>query len=143
MVLSPRAVTFEMGDDAETWSGVSAVVIDRKVTRAVVDWSDDGPHVAFADAAEIEVRVRVTQSLDEASADGPAAGAEGTLRFIAAPGRAGTRRRRVSCACVVLSVSHEVSERRAGVRTIELVGVSADGGASDPVTVESAFEGVS
>ncbi|MEL7473967.1 MAG: hypothetical protein AAGK04_11680 [Planctomycetota bacterium] len=134
LVLSPRSVEF----GSETWPGVSAVAIDRRVTRSLVEWSDEGPHAAFADAPEVEVRVRVTQQLEEASADGPMAGASGSLSFVSAPGRSGARRRRVRVACVVMGVTHEVSERRAGVRTIELVGVSPDGGAADPVSVETA-----
>jgi len=136
LVLSPRLVRF----GAQEWSGVSSVVIDRRVTRAVVEFSDQGPHVAFADAAEVEVRVKVTQTVDEASADGPEAGAQAALSFVSAPGRTGAHRRKVSCSCVVLGVAHEVSERRAGVRTIELVAVSPDGGATEPVTVEAASE---
>lgn len=137
LVLSPREVRF----GGETWAGVASVAVDRRASRAVVEWSDAGPHAAFADVAEVEVRVRVTQHLDADASDGPEAGASGTLTFVTAPGRSGAHRRRVSAACVVLGVTHEVSERRAGVRTIELVAVSPDGGAGDPVSVEPAEEG--
>lgn len=136
LLLNPRRVTF----GGQAWHEVSAVTVDRKATREIIEWSDEGPHVVLADVAEQRVIIRVVQDVCAEDLGAPDVGVEGELVLHTAPASGDAGRKRVSASAVVLSVSHEVSLKRGAVRTVTLVAVSDDG-ASDPVTVESAIGG--
>lgn len=131
VVIRPAQVTF----GGEVWGAVDRVTIDRVGTRLVREWSDDGPHLVFADVAAQVVRARVTQALDQTTLTGPLPGELEELRVeLAAGGDEG--RRLVRFDAVVESVTHEVSGSRA-VRTVSLIAVS-DEGDEDPVRVSDA-----
>ena len=132
LVLNPRSVKF----GSVVWDEVTAVVVDRAAHRTVAEWGDLGPHAVVVDVPEQAVRVRVVRSVSRDDIDVPRPGEAATLVFYTAPAGNELRRRRVSCAAVVLDVSHELTATKA-VRTVILQAVSADGSA-DPVTVVDA-----
>lgn len=131
LALSPSSVKF----DDQDWPDVSLIAIDRVTTRPALEWSDRGPHPTFADAPEQRTDIKLVRSLVHDDTAAPRPGDAGTLVFHAGPG-ADSSRVRVSVACVVVAVRHEITGRSAA-RTVQLVGVSADG-AADPVIVSDA-----
>lgn len=128
LVLRPRAVSFA----GAAWPGVERLAIDRLAARTVREWSGDGPYPTLVDVPEQFVRVRVVQALDASALASPRPGDLGTLRVEVSPG-ADEGRRLVRVACVVESVTHEVSGARA-VRVVTLIAQSQDGD-DDPVVV--------
>jgi hypothetical protein len=136
LLLNPRVVKF----GGASWEGVAAVVIDRSAARLAEEWGDSGPYATFADVPEQRVRVRVVQELSGDDVGSPRPGDEGTLEFFTSPARSDGGRRRVSIACVVLGVEHEVSLKKGALRTVTLAAVSSDG-AADPVVVSDASDG--
>ena len=128
LILNPRQVTF----NSTTWPDVTLVSIDRTATRLALDWSDDGPHPTFADVPEQRIDVKVVADLSGSSVTPPIPGDEGELSFVTSPTASDGSRRRVTMTCIITGVSHEVSLKRPGVRTIDLVAISTDGH-TDPV----------
>lgn len=127
--INPSAVTFggEAIDHAES------VSIDREAVRAVEEYSDDGPHVVFADVPAQRVRVRLVRRLTGAGLGGFVPGDLGALRFRASA-NAGDGGSTVTVAqAVVRSVTHALSRSGEARQTIEFVAVSSDG-ATDPVS---------
>ena len=136
LILNPRSVKF----GAAVWDEVTAVVVDRAAHRTAAEWGDLGPHAVVVDVPEQSVRVRVVRSVSAGDIDVPRPGDAATLTFYTAPAGNELRRRRVSCAAVVLEVSHELSQGRAA-RTVTLQAVSGDG-AADPISVVDAPGGM-
>ena len=132
LILNPKSVKF----GAAVWDEVTAVVVDRAASRTVAEWGDLGPHAVAVDVPEQSVRVRVVRGVSAGDIDVPRPGDAATLTFYTSPAGNELRRRRVSCAAVVLGVSHELSQGRAA-RTVTLQAVSSDG-AADPISVVDA-----
>ncbi|MBM4108995.1 MAG: hypothetical protein FJ255_09355 [Phycisphaerae bacterium] len=133
LLLNPRRVRF----GSEAWEDVTAMVIDRRAARTVLEWSDEGPHAVLADVPRQRVGIRVVQQVAREDVSSPRPGDEALLVAYTSPAGSEGGRRRVSCFAVVVGVSHELSLSRGAVRTVELVAVSASGGA-DPIVVEDA-----
>ncbi|RMD63572.1 MAG: hypothetical protein D6824_05145, partial [Planctomycetota bacterium] len=57
LLLSPHRTTL-LG---KTLGGVQLVALDRRAPRLVREWSDLGPHLVFADAAEQLVQLRIVR----------------------------------------------------------------------------------
>lgn len=131
LALNPSLVKF--GD--QPWPDVSLIAIDRVTTRPALEWTDRGPHPAFADAPEQRVDVRIVCSLARDDIGAPRPGDRATLVFHTSPG-ADSSRVRVSLTGIVLSVRHEITGK-AAVRTVQLVALSSDG-AADPVSITDA-----
>ena len=131
LVLRPETVTFE----GDAWSGVDAVTIERSAARESVAFGDLGAFAAFADVPEQRVTVQLTGVAERAWADPVRPGDSGELVFEASLGRTDSGRSRVRVSCVVTRVKQDWRVGGA-VRTVTLVGVSPDGGAADPVTIE-------
>lgn len=138
LVMNPRSVSF----DGETLEDVTAVAIDRRGERVVVEWSDEGPHAVFADVPERRVVVCVTQEVARGDITGPAPGDEGELVLHTSPTSGHAARRRVSATVVITSVGHELSRKRGALRTIECVAISGDG-TTDPIEITPAEGGSS
>ena len=132
LILNPRSVKF----GGATWDDVTMVAVDREAHRHVQEWGDLGPHAVVVDVPEQRVRVRVVRNVGAGDIDVPRPGDAATLTLYTAPAGNELRRRRVSCAAVVLGVSHQLSSAGA-TRTVTLIAVSSDG-AADPVSVVDA-----
>lgn len=130
VIIKPSGVTF----GTQAWSDVTSVVIDREAEKAVVEWTDAGPHVAFADVPAQRVTVRVERPVaSPAEVDGPKPGDLQTLAVQWSRGVSSAADLVMTARCVALRVTHEVTGK--GVtRRVELVAVSTDG-ARDPVTI--------
>lgn len=133
LLLNPRRVRF----GSSLWEDVTALAIDRRADRTVLEWSDDGPHAVLADVPRQRINIRVVQQVAREDVSAPRPGDEALLIAYTSPTASEAGRKRVSCYAVVLAVSHELSLSRGAVRTVELVAVSASGGA-DPIVVEEA-----
>lgn len=129
-VLRPETVEF----NSEPWEGVTSVTVERSASSPVVEHGDLGPHPAFGDAPARTVTVQVTGSADRPWASRISPGDAGLLIFEASLGRTDSGRERVTVACMVTRVK-EAWSGDAATRAVTLVGISPDGGASDPVTV--------
>jgi hypothetical protein len=130
VIIKPTGVTFGV----QAWGDVTSVVIDREAEEEVVEWTDAGPHVAFADVVRQRVRVRVERSVGSPSeVDGPKPGEMQTLGVQWSRGHSSAAELAMTARCVVLRVTHEVTGKGA-TRRVELVAVSADG-VRDPVTI--------
>ncbi len=129
LLLNPRRVIFGNHE----WDNVGAVAIDRATSRAVLEWSDSGPHPVLADSPEQKTTVTVTMDLQRDDLASPRPGDTGVLALDTSPTGADLPRRRYTMTCVVTDVSHELSLRKGAVRTIRLVALSPDG-ATDPIS---------
>lgn len=127
--LNPRRVTI----GAESLDYVSSVVVDRRGERVVVEFSDEGPHVAFADIPEQRVVLRLERTVVSGGTGGLAPGDAGELSFVTAPTASTGVERRVTASVVVTNVTHTVDSKRGGRQVIECVAVSSDG-SSDPIS---------
>lgn len=138
LILNPRLVT--LGDSS--LRDVAGISIEREAKRLVTEFTDAGPHVAFADVPEQIVRATITQDLMDGVPDGPRPGESLALSFVSSPTGSDSARMRWSATGVVTECSHEIvaSGRNVGARrTIEMVLVSSNGSA-DPVVVATAGE---
>jgi hypothetical protein len=136
LILNPRRVTF----GSAVWEGVVAVTIDRAAHRAVEDFGDLGPYAVLVDVPEQRVRIGVVQEVARDDLGVPRPGDAGVLTLFTSPTASDAGRRKLSCAAVVLDVSHEVSIKKGAIRTVSLAAVSSDG-AADPVEITDASDG--
>lgn len=136
LVLNPRSVVF----GATEWEGVVAVSIDRAAHKTVEDFGDLGPYATLVDVPEQRVRIGIVQEVARDDLNLPRPGEAATLTLFTSPAASDAGRRRLSCAAVVLDVSHEVSIKKGTIRTVKLAAVSSDG-AADPVQVTDASDG--
>lgn len=133
LILNPRDVAFAGG----AWADVKLITINRRGTRVVIDWSDEGPHPTFADVPEQRTDITVVMDVQRGDIDGPRPGESGVLVFCTSPTTSSGQRRRVEIAGVITNVEHEVSIKGGAVRTVNLVAVSEDG-AEDPISISDA-----
>lgn len=137
LVLNPRLVKF----GAEVWEGVVSVAVDRAAHKHVLEWTDAGPHAVMADVPEQRVGVTLVQELTRESLVAPRPGDQAELVLFTSPVSSEASRRKVSMQAVVLRTTHDLSQKKGALRTIELVAVSSAGG-SDPITVTEAGAGI-
>lgn len=133
LILAPQLVRF----DTQEWADVTLIAIDRVAAREAVEWSDLGPHPAFADVPEQRTTIRIVRRLDRGDLASPTPGQAGALVFEVSPAATEAGKRAYSAQCVVLSVRHELIAGPKGpgaMQTIELVALSSDG-AAEPVAV--------
>ncbi|MEM9663201.1 MAG: hypothetical protein AAF937_12940 [Planctomycetota bacterium] len=131
LVLRPESVEL----DGVAWAGVESIAVERSASRELIEFGDIGPYAGFVDVPRRKVTVRVTRAADEGLADELELGEERSVSFVAAFG--GTDRGRVLATVggVVTRVSYE--SKPGGVKqVVTLAGVSPDGGAADPVSVQ-------
>ncbi len=120
-----------------TLPGVTMVSVDRTTTRLAEEWSDLGPHVVFADAAEQRVTVTVRRAAQ--GGEGlltPGAirpGAQGTLTLRVRASAGDAKGTTVSASVVVTGVEHSAGPTRGVEQTIRMAAVSSDG-ALDPIS---------
>ena len=134
VILNPTSVRFGDG----VLEGVSSVSIDRVAEREVVEWSDAGPHAAFADVPEQRINARIVQALPRGAIDAPRPGDMAMLSLVTQGDD--QSRVKVSANAVVTRVTHAVRDAIKGdgiTRTIELVLVSSDG-LADPIAITPA-----
>jgi hypothetical protein len=128
--LQPRRVTI----GGQELSHVGVVTVDRSADRVVVEHSDLGPHVAFADVPEQRVTIVLSRTLvNEGAAGSLRPGDSGTLSFRTAPSASDAQVREVTAEVVITAVKHEVSAKKGAMQTLECVAVSSDG-TSDPIS---------
>lgn len=136
LILNPRLVTL----GASTLRDVRAISISREAKRLTTEFTDAGPHVAFADVPEQIVRATITQDLMDGAPDGPRPGESLLLSFVSSPTGSDSGRLRWSATGVVTESSHDIvtGGREIGARrTIEMLLVSSNG-STDPVAVAPA-----
>jgi len=136
LILNPAEVTF----GAATWSDVTAVSIERRPHREVVEWSDVGPHAVMADVPEQRVDIAVVQTLSRDDLGTPRPSEQAVLAVQVSPTASDVGRKKISATCVIVRVEHDVSGKRGATRTIRLVAISSDG-AADPITVTDVWGG--
>lgn len=138
-LLNPESVVF----GGVVLEDVQSVVVNRAAEKSVVEWSDDGPYVVFADVPQQRVGVRIVRRLSREQVTELRPGDEGELRVTVTPSgaRSDAGRRVIVATCVVMSVVHELGGATAAggarnaVQTIVLEAVSGGGGV-DPVGEE-------
>lgn len=133
LLLNPRRVTF----GSATWGNVASIAVSRWANKAIVEWSDAGPHAVLADVPEQRVEIEVIQELLGEDVNTPSPGELGTLAFTTGPATTDEPTREVEITAMVESVKYEVSVRRGSHRRVTLVALSADG-TTDPVGVGDA-----
>ncbi len=136
--LDPTVVTLEIEGAAHRLDGVRAVAIDRAADRMIVERSDEGPHVVFADAAERREVIRIARTVERGDAALTRALEAGALcaleaRVSDATGDVGGVVIRAET--VVQRVEHDLRGEGAPTQRITLLVVSADGVESG-VTIE-------
>lgn len=131
LLLSPRKVTF----GTLTMENAASVAFDRSATKTVVEWSDLGPHIVFADVPEQRINVAVTHQTERDTPDAPKPGDQGTLTIFTSPAGTDGGRKKITATAIVTGIRHELSLRRAPTRVVEFVLVSVNG-VADPIVIE-------
>ncbi len=132
LILNPEVVRF----GSVVWEDVASVAIDEAGERVVVEWGDGGSQAVFVDVPQRRVTARVTRRLAEGEVEPVRVGDSEDLVFHTTSGGSDVGRMRVTIACVVVRVRHEVGRGGGGTQVIDLVGVGPDG-ATDPVVREA------
>lgn len=124
----PTRVTF--GDLA--LDAVASVAVDRLAAREIVEFSDLGPHAAFADVPELRTHISLVRRPDRPDSALPLPGDQADLSFTVATGAHDARRTRFRARCVLREIRHDTAAAR---QTLAFIALSTDG-AADPLTRE-------
>lgn len=133
LIVNPSSVVL----GSEALDNVESVGVERHAEKLVVEWTDAGPHAAFADVPQQRVTARIVQALTGETLDGPRPGQALTLSLVTAAVGGEIGRRRLSASGVVTGCRVDAQRTARGgsaQRTIDLVLVSVDG-ATDPITI--------
>lgn len=133
LILNPDQVTF----GGEPWPEVVTVSIDRAAEKAVLEWSDEGPHAVYGDVPEERMTIRVTRLVSVSEIDTPGPGALGELEFFTSIGTSDARRRRVRALGVIERVTYQFVQKSGATQVISMLAISQAGDAS-PLTIEPA-----
>lgn len=140
MILHPSAATF--GDLA--LDNILSVTIERLAAREVVEFSDLGPHVAYADVAEQRIHINVMRRPTPPELGTLRPGDASELVFAAAAGVSDAARIRVRVLCMVREVKYDFNDgsaapggsRASPRQTLTFLALSPEG-ADDPVIIET------
>lgn len=131
LLLSPT-VTF----GSFTFADVMSATVSRTPVRAVMDHTDEGPHVGFADVPEFRTLIRLVGRVSKDDVNVPIPGVQGALKLVTTAEGSDRPRRAVSATCTLLDVRYEFSELKGCVRTLEFVAISAT--SADPISIADA-----
>lgn len=140
LILTPASVRF----DTLTLDDVTLIAVERSAERAVVEWSDLGPHPTFADVPEQRTTVKLSRRVFRGELASPNLGQLGELSFVVSPAGTAAATRKHAAQCVVLAVRYDLVNGASGAakgpiaaQTIELVALSSSGSA-EPFVVADA-----
>lgn len=128
LFLNPMSVTL-LG---KTLDNVTALAVERLATKAVVEWSDGGPHPVFADAPEQKTTITLTRVVAQDEATPARPGDQGALTFRVGAGADDAGNRSYTATVVVMGVGYDLTAKAGAKQTIEMVAVASAGG-TDPV----------
>lgn len=135
IVLNPTGVQFGTTQIEQ----VLWVTVDRSVTRLIREWSDEGPHARFIDAAEQLVSFTMQQefhadlSTPFVGSGAPGVGTQALLMIVTQPNASDGAKKKLTATVVLVGISHKVGSRGA-TRFLKFEAVASDG-ATDPVVV--------
>jgi len=118
------------------YANVLSISMDRQATREVVEFGDAGPHVVFADVAEMRTKVVITMDvgLEPVGMVSFAPGEALTISFdYGINGAEASKRRVIVAQGVVMGYTYAMKQGKPVARVVELLAVSSDGSA-DPIT---------
>ncbi len=115
-------------------SEVRQVAVDEKPEKLIVDFSDAGPHVAFADVPERRSTVKIRRRVLANETLGIAVGDERVFEMRTSATAGDGSGVIVTATVVVTSVQYRLDRHDGAEQTIEAVAVSADGSTA-PVSV--------
>lgn len=138
LILTPTSVRF----DTLTLDDVALIAIERSAERAIVEWSDFGPHPTFADVPEQRITVKVSRRMHRGDLAAPAPGQMGELSFVVSPAGTAAAAKKHAAQCAVLGVRYDLAAAAGGkqqtaMQVIELVALSSSGSA-EPFAVTDA-----
>ena len=137
LIPTPAHVRF----DTLTLDDVTLIAIERSADRAIVDWSDLGPHPTFADVPEQRITVKVSRRVHRGDLAALFPGQMGELSFVVSPQGTAAAARKHAAQCVVLAVKYDLlraaAKEPSAIQTIELVAISSSGSA-EPFVVTDA-----
>ncbi|MBX3382751.1 MAG: hypothetical protein KF864_04485 [Phycisphaeraceae bacterium] len=131
LILRPDTVIF----DDEPLHDVAAIAIERAAESRALEWSDAGPHTAFADVPQQRVEITLISDLRSGTEDTPPPGRAGALSFYLAQASSVPRRRITIPSAVVLSSTYDIQQNTRARRTLRFIALSPNGGAADPVSI--------
>jgi len=136
--LDPDIVTLTIAGAPFPLPGVTAIAIDRRAARLVVEYGDAGPHPAFVDAPEQIATIRVRRDVHPGEATFPDLRPGALVGFFArlAPSAGDASVRTIAAQAVVRAIEHDLTPRKSAEQIISLVAVSTTGGA-DPIVEEA------
>ena len=137
LITTPAAVRF----DTVTLDDVVLIAVERSAERAIVEWSDLGPHPTFADVPEQRITVKVSRRIARGDLSALTPGHLGELSFVVSHAGTAAAAKKHAAQCVVLGVKYDLSAAASGkqpsaVQTIELVAVSSTGSAEPFVVTD-------
>lgn len=116
-----------------TLTSVTHLAIDRVARRAAVEWTDMGPHAAFADVPEQRVGVVIVRHVLASETTGPRPGDALTLTARAATNNSAAATLTINATLVITAVEHHIAASGRATQTIRATAVSTSG-AADPIT---------
>ena len=130
--LNPDYVTL----GSERLDHVSSITIDRSPHKSALEWSDLGPHLAFADVPEQRIDIRISRTLTDSASIDLKPGDQVTLVARRAATASATDIERLSASVVILSIQYTLSRTRGATQHIHALAISSDG-ASDPISLST------
>jgi enhancing lycopene biosynthesis protein 2 len=135
LITTPATVRF----DTLLLDDVTLIAIESSAERAVVEWSDFGPHITFADVPEQRITVKVVRRIARGDLAALAPGQLGELSFVVSPAGTAAAAKKHAAQCVVLGVRYDLAGSAAGkqpgaMQVIELVAISSSG-STEPFAV--------
>lgn len=112
---------------------VESISINRSPHKSVLEWTDLGPHLGFADVPEQRVDVRIEREIVDSESIDLKPGDEVTLTARRATSASAARVVQITATVVILSVDYTLSKTRGARQRIHAIAISS-GGLSDPIT---------
>lgn len=120
-------------------SSVVYLAVDRVAHRSAIEWTDLGPHPAFADVVEQRAALTIIRRVTASEAAAPRPGESHALTVRVAAGASAASILQITAGIVITAVEHSYSASGKATQTIRAVCISATG-AADPI-VETITQG--
>lgn len=112
--------------------GVSAITVDRRAERAIVEWTDFGPHPTFADVPEQRIAIRIVRTIAPGETLNIRPGDALALSFRVGASLGASGAKSIAASVVILGITHAADPKRGMTQAIECLALSSTG-AADPI----------
>lgn len=121
---------------ASALDNVEQLAVSRAPHRLATEWTDLGPHLAFADVPEQRVDLRIRRRLTDSTTLALVPGDRVAFTARRAPTAGAIGIVEITAQIVILGVDYTLSRSGGPTQLIHAIAISSDG-ASDPITERS------